>query len=70
MVEGLEGELRNGPPDVGVMERVWAGLVKGDKEGAERIWKEAEGRLRAVVEDWPGEGEYGEELKRVEALGK
>ena len=70
MREGLEGILRNGSPDVGVMERVLPGLRRVDAEGAERVWKEAEGRLKAVVEDWPEVGRYREELWRVRALAE
>jgi hypothetical protein len=70
MVAGLEGELRNGPPDVELVERVWP-LVK-DEPRARQVLATALARLKAIVEDYPeaadGPAAYGRQVKRLEAL--
>ncbi len=68
--EAVEGTLRNGPPDVELLEKVMPGVKRTDGAAAARILGVARERLKAVVEDYPEMERFRGELERVEALAR
>ncbi len=58
------------PPDVDLLEKTIPVLKADNELWAKQVMSIAEGRLAAVVADYPGVKRYGEELGRVRALEK
>jgi hypothetical protein len=68
VVDALNRELDNGPPDLDAFERTLPDLRAFNATAAERIHARALERLQAVVQDYPDAVQYRAQLTRLEKL--